>query len=542
MNLKFITFIAVLFMSLQIGKSTCTSAPSTLSESQNGAQVTFTWNDVGASSYIIEIRDPQYPWTDPDVTFRETLTTNTYDFPFSIQGFSFEWRIRAICAAGEFTSISRPFTTVCATASTAQAQDISYDSARLTWSFNEIPGETYLWSVGYRVLGSSTWIPLQFSNGGYISNTTTNDFVILSGLVPGTIYEWCVNQYCNMSGSYSDPVISQFSTLIPSCPAPVSYPASNITQNSAVLNWQALPQATGYFVQWFINNSPLPSGTTTVAGNSYLLTGLQPGNAVLYRVSAICPYVNGYNFSTFASFETPAAPPPPVSSFFIDYFKVGSIERVSGAESGGYINTGLSTNVVTGQVYQFKVSMGSTAAYTKQNYAIYLDMNGNNILDLNERLFGVGAAFNANIINLNLTIPTTATPGLARLRVIMKTANGGIQPNIAPGTGVEIEDYWLNIQASGISNRPSNISTNMLQNEEILFENPSNGWLKIRNMDQVSQLRIINQVGQLVFEKSYAIREENDIIDISSQKNGIYFIEVTKANGLRKIEKLLLRH
>jgi len=157
-------------------------------------------------------------------------------------------------------------------------------------------------------------------------------------------------------------------------------------------------------------------------------------------------------------------------------------------------------------------------------------------------LFGVGAAFNANIINLNLTIPTTATPGLARLRVIMKTANGGIQPNIAPGTGVEIEDYWLNIQASGVSNRPSNISTNMLQNEEILFENPSNGWLKIRNMDQVSQLRIINQVGQLVFEKSYAIHEENDIIDISSQKNGIYFIEVTKANGLRKIEKLLLRH
>ena len=90
MNLKFITSIVVLFMSLQIGKSTCTSAPSTLSESQNGAQVTFTWNDVGASSYIIEIRDPQYPWTDPDVTFRETLTTTTYDFPFSIQGFSFE--------------------------------------------------------------------------------------------------------------------------------------------------------------------------------------------------------------------------------------------------------------------------------------------------------------------------------------------------------------------------------------------------------------------------------------------------------------------
>ena len=70
MTLKFITFITVLFMSLQIVITTFTSAPSTLLKSHIGSRSSFTWNVVEESSYIIEIRDPQYTWTDPDATFR----------------------------------------------------------------------------------------------------------------------------------------------------------------------------------------------------------------------------------------------------------------------------------------------------------------------------------------------------------------------------------------------------------------------------------------------------------------------------------------
>ena len=123
----------------------------------------------------------------------------------------------------------------------------------------------------------------------------------------------------------------------------------------------------------------------------------------------------------------------------------------------------------------------------------------------------------------------------------MKTANGGIQPNISPGPGVEIEDYWLDIQAGATSNKPQGPSE-WLQYQDVVFENPSNGWLNLRNMNQVTQLRIFNQVGQLILEKEHILHDEFDFIDLRSQLKGIYFIEIIQAGGSRKVEKLLLQH
>ncbi|MBP7642710.1 MAG: hypothetical protein KA767_05190, partial [Saprospiraceae bacterium] len=73
-----------------------------------------------------------------------------------MQGYQLEWRIRAICTAGEQISTPVFFNTVCAVASSAQTQDIGFDTVRLVWNFNGIPTENYFWSLGYRVLGSTS--------------------------------------------------------------------------------------------------------------------------------------------------------------------------------------------------------------------------------------------------------------------------------------------------------------------------------------------------------------------------------------------------
>ncbi len=61
-------------------------------------------------------------------------------------------------------------------------------------------------------------------------------------------------------------------------------------------------------------------------------------------------------------------------------------------------------------------------------------------------------------------------------------------------------------------------------------------------MSDVSQLRIMNQVGQLIMQKSYAVSEESDMIDLTSQTNGIYYMEFTDTNGIRKTEKIIIQH
>jgi hypothetical protein len=122
----------------------------------------------------------------------------------------------------------------------------------------------------------------------------------------------------------------------------------------------------------------------------------------------------------------------------------------------------------------------------------------------------------------------------------MKTAGGGIQPTIAAGPGVEIEDYWLDIQSSSSLLRP-NGSVEMLQHKDVIFENPSNGLLLLNDMVQISQVRILNQLGQSILEKVYGTKIENETLDITNQKNGVYFIEFSYQNGFKKIEKLLLK-
>lgn len=533
MKMKFFTFLAVLYFFSADLKANCPTAPTNLQVTQTGAQVFFSWVHAGATSYIIEMIDPQLnlPFEDSLATYRDTIFTPSYTMPFSFQGYSLEWRVRALCQGGEVISAPSAFSSECAEPTGLIANSIGLDSVVLNWSFNGVPGESYYWAVAYRVVGSSAWISL-----GY----TTAFSKILKGLQPGTQYEWCVNQSCSFSSTYSDPVVSQFTTQAAVCGVPVPRAASNITSTSAILNWDVLPQATSYTVQWFINN--FLAGSANVTTNSLLIQNLAPGTTVMYRVSASCPYLNySHIFSTFVSFTTLQIPPPPgVNTFFIDYFKVGSIERVSQAEPGGYVNTGLSTNVTAGQTYQFRVSMGSTGTFSKQNYAIFLDINGNGSLESNERLFGVGAAFNANMYNLNLTIPTNTSRSQILLRVIMKTANGGIAANTVPGPGIEIEDYWLNVQGpSSLINNATLESTEKTRN--VFFENPASEFLQFSDLSEIRELKIFNTSGQEIMQKKFDPDFNDSRIDISGVKEGYYFIELNHYSGHKQIEKLLIQ-
>ncbi len=72
---------------------------------------------------------------------------------------------------------------------------------------------------------------------------------IINGLSPGTSYEWQLRKACNASASivsdWTDTLV--FTTQF--CDVPSLLSESEITSNSAVLNWEPVPAALGYRIR-----------------------------------------------------------------------------------------------------------------------------------------------------------------------------------------------------------------------------------------------------------------------------------------------------
>ncbi len=533
---KFLAIIVLAIAFTPLDIFACTLAPTNLQYTQSGSTVQLSWDaSPGASSYIVELIDPAYSTAfNPSEVWADTTANNYYNMEFSFQAYPVLWRLRAICSGGEAASDSLLITTVCSVATGVQTSNIDYTQATISWSLISYPTEDYFWSVGYRVLGTSTWTQVNFGNTTTSNQTST----VLTNLQPGTTYEWCVNQWCPLNGVLSDPVISQFTTLTPSCSIPSGLSNTGIGSGGASVSWSAVLNADYYTIQWFINNSPTLSGSAVITSNTYQFTNLSPGTSVLYRVSAHCPYFVGseYNFSAYSSFTTSA--PPAVSSIYIDYFKLANIERASGAEPGGYVNTGINGIVTAGQEYQMKFSTGSTGVYTKQNYAIYLDMNGNGVLENSERLFGVGAAFNKNILTIKVKIPSSTSLGNAKLRVIMMPGSG-MSPNPTLSPGVEVEDYSVDVVAPANAIKAAVFTSNKAAESVALFPNPSTGLITITT-PKTSVVEVFGASGQMVLTQKIN-PESTSNIDLTTQENGLYFFKILDTDGAIQMHKVLLQ-
>ena len=77
------------------------------------------------------------------------------------------------------------------------------------------------------------------------------------------------------------------------------------------------------------------------------------------------------------------------------------------------------------------------------------------------------------------------------------------------------------------------ISDGFLPNNISLFPNPTSGQINLTTNDQneIINLKIINSTGQVILEKSKLFSKQI-ILDISTEADGIYFLEVTMADGI----------
>jgi hypothetical protein len=175
----------------------------------------------------------------------------------------------------------------------AIATNITTNSATLSWT--AVSG-AMSYDVDYS--NSSVWINA--------ATATTNTSVNLSGLSSGSYYQWRIRTNCSSTSSpYRQ---AAFNTI---CGTPSGLTTSNVTYNSATLNWSPVFNANyNYTAQYKQSNA---ASWTSVNGYSFTpnevssaLMGLSPSTGYDWRVVANCPGSQS-NYAQ-ASFTTPSQP------------------------------------------------------------------------------------------------------------------------------------------------------------------------------------------------------------------------------------------
>jgi len=207
----------------------------------------------------------------------------------------------------------------------------------------------------------------------YTTVAAATNAVTLTGIDPALRYQAQVRSFCSADMSrfsfFSDGV-----TFGPvSCEAPVNLAASNITDESVDINWDAVDGATSYLVRY----RPEGLGAFTevaAAMNTATITGLDPETEYQVQVRAFCKADNSI-FSVFSSgllFTTDA---PPSSNFVMKSFPNPFVQNTT------ISLTGATSNYATLGLYNMEgvqvrtIYQGALSA--EQDYKF--ELNGGNL-------------------------------------------------------------------------------------------------------------------------------------------------------------------
>ena len=419
--------------------SSCGTPTSLKSASITTTGATLSWAAVtGATSYTLQYKTASATtWT--TVT---GITTASRSLTGLTASTTYSYQVMATCTAGAsaYSTVSS-FTTLtpCGVPAGLGAASITTTGATVSWG--AVTGAIN-YTLQYKASTATAWIIIR-------GITTTSR--ALTGLLSGTTYSFQVLDSCS-SGLSAYSTASTFTTLT-ACGVPASLTAASITSSSATLSWAAITGATSYTLQYKVSTATTWTTVSGITTTSSALTGLTASTIYNYQVSATC--ASGASaYSTVASFTTIAASVTYCASNgtsqayeWIDLVKLKSINRTSGLESGGYLNTRLSTDLPIGSVNDtIYFSPGLKQTTSTVYWKVYIDYNMNGLFtDTGELVYSAtttGSITYSGVFN----VPSGLASGLTRMRVIL--SNAAITSPCGTFSRGEVEDYTINLVAS----------------------------------------------------------------------------------------------
>ncbi|OHT46610.1 M4 family metallopeptidase [Flavobacterium tructae] len=319
--------------------------------------------------------------------------------------------------------------------------------------------------------------------------------------------------------------------------APTNLAASGTTGSTTNLTWTASTDNVGVTGYDIYQGTTLKGSSTTT---NYTVTGLTALTAYSFSVKAKDGAGNVSTASNVVNVTTTAASLNYCNSQGnstvderIGKVVFGTINNTSTGTTGYENYTAISTNAARGTAYTITITPVWTSTIYSEGYAVFIDYNQDgDFTDAGETVW-TKATSTAATATGTITIPATATLGTTRLRVSMKY--NGIPTSCESFSYGQVEDYSINITASGaIVNQE--IAAGLVETNETarfaLYPNPVVDELNVSLADNTGYtFRITNTLGQQVSSGALS----GNSIDVRTLKTGLYVIELN--NGAKRIVK-----
>ncbi|GAB2458725.1 thermolysin [Hymenobacter qilianensis] len=220
---------------------------------------------------------------------------------------------------------------------------------------------------------------------------------------------------------------------------------------------------------------------------------------------------------------------------WIDLVNLGTINRTSAKETGGYYNgTALSTSVAAGSSQTIRFSAGfASTAYTEY-WKVYIDWNKDgDFIDAGETVVS-GTSASAATLSATFTVPTTARSGSTRMRVSLSDA---AQTSCSSFTYGEVEDYTINVTggaaltsnvvaSSNVSSSATLGSDNLVGTEVGIYPNPATDVLRVTLPNNASAVSV--QVADMQGRSIKGTQlTSNGELNVTHLAKGMYMLSVS---------------
>lgn len=253
------------------GGATWSQANATIWSDDTTISANYSFRGISASGEHVTIDLSQYYGDTIKIAFYGESTVSDGDNDLHIDNIL----VQSACPAPVITDVTPDATT-----------------ATIAWSASATD-----FQVAYKEATASEW-----SAEENVTNATTYTF---SGLLPETSYQFRVRAMCN-EGEYSAWTTGTFTTLVLPCIAPTNITATEITNNSAVIGWEAQDNQ----ISWEVRYATQGQDTTVVATtNPITISNLYYGQTYQVWVRAFCGADTYSDWSEPISFSTLSCSP-----------------------------------------------------------------------------------------------------------------------------------------------------------------------------------------------------------------------------------------